>query len=1073
MTKTQRNGAGILFAILLACAATTTHAVTFTVNNAGSQPDGDAMAPGNDDTVCDIDPTTAGNHCTLHAAIQEANDTPGSDTIVFASAITSLTLTIGLPTATSPMVIDGANAMAAGGRVDVNGGNTNSSFDFNSAAQGSTLKNFVIRNFNDDGVAIAGHGYTIENNFIGITPSGLTISKNTGDGINVTGVAGPPANIPSLGLPSDLTNIATITADLILAFSSIPPNYIQTNVVSGNDGDGIEIFSENAAVNIVSNNKVGTNALGLLAIPNGAGGGDGHGIRVTSFAYANVIGPGNLISGNNSDPNSHGVALTADSVRYPNFVCGNIIGPSSAIVTGLGNSADGIFVDTKPQASTAPLNPTGYAAFIGPGNIIGYNGDAMNIPGADQPNGADAGIELTSFSTRVRVIGNFIGVGEDPLNNGTFVNIGNNGDGINISTPDHEIGGFTPPEANIVSSNKRHGIVVRGSGNHTVKITGNVIGRDPLNLVNQSNDQDGIRIFESSSIQVGGTGAGEANIIAGNTRHGIKLGGQSSGSSNLIARNSIFGNGDLGIDLDRLVNDPDPIPDPLDPDPNPSYANDGQNQPLICDGLNVPACAKPGYNSGTGATTFNWRLNTAPGIDVVFEVFASDAPNASGWGEGQTYLGTFNATTDGSGNAGGTLSLTPVPAFDTRGKYLSLTVRAVNSIDPPGPLATGPANNTSEFSNAVKVPVPGTLQFSSAVHGVGEAAGTATITVSRTGGSDDAVGVTYATSNGSAQAPDDYASASNTLTWSDGDTASKTFDVSISNDGSDEDNETINLALANPTGGATLGVPSAAVLTISDDDAPASLSINDVASAEGAAGTTAFTFTVSLSPASGKTVSVNAASADGSATVADLDYATLASTPLSFLPGETSKQVVVNVNGDGTTEGNQDFFVNLSGEVNATLADAQGMGTIIDDELPIVTIDDVAVAEGNAGTTMLNFTLTRSSSVGIAAVDVQSANGSATLADADYLALPLTTVNFGNGVATQPVSTSTPSTPSALSACIAGMRGLTHTGIILSSPTWAAVSASALLKTCAPLMSTTRWKAKAPFPPSGRATSAA
>ena len=110
------------------------------------------------------------------------------------------------------------------------------------------------------------------------------------------------------------------------------------------------------------------------------------------------------------------------------------------------------FVDTRPQTSAAPNNPTNYAAFIGPGNIIGYNGDSATIPGADVVNGADSGIEITGTSARVRVLGNFIGVGEDPANNGTFVNIGNNGDGINISGSDLEIGGL-PPEANIISSN--------------------------------------------------------------------------------------------------------------------------------------------------------------------------------------------------------------------------------------------------------------------------------------------------------------------------------------------------------------------------------------------------------------------------------------------------------------------------------------------------------------------------------------------------------------------------------------------------------------------------------------------
>lgn len=996
-TRTRSFSPAILLCAAFALLPAVAGAVTFTVDNAGSADDGDALAPGGNDNVCDITPGVAGAHCTLRAAIQEANDTAGSDTIVFAAGITSITLNLPIPTSTTPMIIDGANANALNGRVSINGGNTIDSFEFGPNAQGSTLKNLVIHNFNSHGVAIAGHGYRIENNYIGVLPTGATASRNTGDGINVTGVAGPPANIPNLGLPSNLANIATITADLIAAFSSIPPNRILNNLISGNHGDGIEVFSENAAVNIISLNRIGTSASGLLAIPNGAAGGTHHGVVINSFSYANVIGPGNVISGNTVDPGSHGIALVPGAVRYPNFVGGNIIGPSSAIITGLGNSVHGIYVDTRPQTSSPPNNTTNLAALIGQGNIIGYNGDGSSVPDADFPNEVDAGIAISGASAKVRVQSNFIGVGEDPATQGLFVDIGNHGDGIVVTTADHLIGGNLPVLGNIISGNDRHGISVRTSNIHSLAITGNLIGRDPTDTLFQPNTQDGIRIFQSSAVQIGGIVSGEGNTIAGNGRHGIKIGSQSSGIANLIARNRIYSNGDMGIDLDRIANDPDPIPDPLGMDPNPNYANLGQNQPQVCNGSNIPACAAPSYNTGTGASTFNWRLDSAPNTPYTLEAFASNAPDGSGSGEGQFYLGTFTTTTNASGSASGMQTLTPAQALDTRGRFISLTARPTNTIDPPGPLVSGPANNSSEFSNAAKVPSPGSLQFSLASYSVSESTANATITVTRTNGSDGAVSVNYAAANGTATQPGDYQPASGTLIWPSDDSAAKTFMVPIVFDGSDENNETVQLTLSAPGGGATLGAPATAVLTIQDEDLPPSVSINDVAQNEGTAGnTTPFTFTLTLSAVSGKTVTVTAASANGTATLANNDYVQFPATTITFNPGQLTRTVTVNVNGDNTVEPTETFSVNLTNPTNATLGDATGTGTIIADEVATVSIADATKMEGSSGTSQLTFVVTRSSGTGTASVTVASVNGTAT-APSDYQAVSATVLNFAAG----------------------------------------------------------------------------
>ncbi len=129
--------------------------------------------------------------------------------------------------------------------------------------------------------------------------------------------------------------------------------------------------------------------------------------------------------------------------------------------------------------------------------------------------------------------------------------------------------------------------------------------------------------------------------------------------------------------------------------------------------------------------------------------------------------------------------------------------------------------------NVVNIPVtmnvlgPGTLQFSSATYSVSENGGTATISVTRTNGSLGAVSIDYTTSDGTASDGSDYTLSSGTLTWNNGDATAKAISVSITDDTNEESNETVNLTLSNPQGGATLGTPGAAVLTITDNDSTA------------------------------------------------------------------------------------------------------------------------------------------------------------------------------------------------------------------------------------------------------------
>src|SRR6185295_19444786 len=83
-----------------------------------------------------------------------------------------------------------------------------------------------------------------------------------------------------------------------------------------------------------------------------------------------------------------------------------------------------------------------------------------------------------------------------------------------------------------------------------------------------------------------------------------------------------------------------------------------------------------------------------------------------------------------------------------------------------------------------------------------------------------------------------------------------------------------------------------------------------------------------------------------------------ASGTVTFAPGVLNQSIAIPIIGDTLSESNKTFFVNLTNAVNATIADRQGRGTILDsDSLPLIAINDVAVVEGNSGTSNATFTV--------------------------------------------------------------------------------------------------------------------
>jgi Calx-beta domain/FG-GAP-like repeat len=273
----------------------------------------------------------------------------------------------------------------------------------------------------------------------------------------------------------------------------------------------------------------------------------------------------------------------------------------------------------------------------------------------------------------------------------------------------------------------------------------------------------------------------------------------------------------------------------------------------------------------------------------------------------------------------------------------------------------------------------------------------ATFTVSLSAAYGQPVTVHYTTTDGSATAGSDYTAGSGDVTFAPGET-SKTISVAVLGDRLPEATETFVVNLSSPTN--SFINDGQGVGTIVDDEPR--VSIYDVTMNEGNSGLTAFAFTVSLSVAYDVPVTVNYATANGTAT-AGSDYQAASGT-LTIPAGQTSGTISVLVNGDRLGEPNETFFVNLNSLNYGVIADSQGLGTIVDDE-PRISINDVTKKEGNGNkTTLFTFTVTLSAAYDQAVtMSFRTVDGSATTSDGDYIA-KTGTLTFAPGETTKSIT---------------------------------------------------------------------
>jgi hypothetical protein len=228
----------------------------------------------------------------------------------------------------------------------------------------------------------------------------------------------------------------------------------------------------------------------------------------------------------------------------------------------------------------------------------------------------------------------------------------------------------------------------------------------------------------------------------------------------------------------------------------------------------------------------------------------------------------------------------------------------------------------------------------------------------------------------------DFAPTSGTLFIPAGQT-SASITVPVLGDKFNEADETFKLVFSNPVN--VKQPPAPAIGTIFNDDPLPSLSINNVTVVEGTGGTTNAVFTVILSALSRQVVTVNFATADGTA-IAGTDYTAVSGT-VTFPLTTLTETISVPITTDALVEPNRTFAVNLSSVVNATLSAGSGTGTIIDDDaLPVLSIGGMTAIEGNT-TKTFTFPVTLSAASALpVTVKYTTSDGTAT-AGSDYTAL--------------------------------------------------------------------------------------
>ena len=512
-----------------------------------------------------------------------------------------------------------------------------------------------------------GAGAYIEGNFFGIDPSG------------------------TIALPNLIGVFANGAPVLVGAENTIGGTFPSArNIFSGNGtattsgaGYGI-VITKYGSGTAVMGNYIGTDPTGTRIFGNGSG---------IYTVGANTLGgtaagAGNLISGNADNVTITNQQTTGEGPGLSTVIQGNFIGTDVTGTKSLG--------DTVTQGGQTAGNVGVLITDLGTENntVGGTTPAARNIISGN----AGSGVGLSDTATDNLVEGNYIGTdptGAIAVPNSEGIAIGVT-EGVANSGPAHAnpIGGSVPGAANVISGNTEFGIEIVGSyqGNYGFEgttIQGNLIGTDASGVNPLGNGSDGVYLIDTATANlIGGLMPGDGNVIAFNGGNGVRIDpgapqstGESaendvlqntifsnqgsgvlvsSGTENQISSNSIYSNGALGIALGS--NGPN-----LNTNCNSSNTgpNDLENAPVLIAGTGdtiVSATATdPNGNTSqfsnaasaaSGSTfTISGSLNALANTKYTIEFFSNTQADPSGYGQGQTFLGSTTVQTDSSCNA--------------------------------------------------------------------------------------------------------------------------------------------------------------------------------------------------------------------------------------------------------------------------------------------------------------------------------------------------------------------------------------------------------------------------------------
>ena len=506
------------------------------------------------------------------------------------------------------------------------------------------IRGLVINRFDGDAIGDGDDRLTVQGNYLGIDPTGLIGRANTGFGV---------------------ANAADGSENLLVG--GLDPE--DRNLISGNETGG---SSPNTGSHnwTYQGNYIGVDATGLVAMPNAQVGGsgalsldnsNGHVVGGSDPAAINVIGEnlGHGIAPHNGD------GLTIE---------GNYIGLGYDGTTVLGstsNGGDGAGI-TLSDITNSTIKNNHIAGWSEGGIDINQGNNNILIESNVVHDNAKDGMELKSTNITVK-------------NNIVF---DNNISNINITA----FSAFGAPAQDIKVVGNKVGLKENGkaAGNNAAGI---VIMGDPVNVIIGGTDlADANTIFANNAagIIVGSITVDAAGVTI--TPQGVSVLGNSISKNNPSTIGLFKGDG-LGIDLIKATDTdspPDGLPNnftDLGPPPNdPSDSDTGPNS-LI----NFPVLNSVEQNGTTASINFN--LDAADGENNQYRVefFSNDTPDSSGYGEGQTFLGSATVT---NGN-NQTATLTLPSGTNLAGKSISATTTALNSATTSG------FGSTSEFSQIV------------------------------------------------------------------------------------------------------------------------------------------------------------------------------------------------------------------------------------------------------------------------------------------------------------------------------------------------------------------------------------